>query len=198
MRLLTYFCALSLCLCFSSRVIQADDVKPTGEPARQALSAQSQLAWVSINTGGIAQQSSTNYDAGLSCGQAVSGVSQSTNYRVTFGFWQVGVTSPTDVEEIVTPELPVSFSLSQNYPNPFNPSTVIEFTVPSRGHIELSVYNLLGQRVATLVDEPMNPGVYRAVWYGTDQAGRRVASGIYFYRLKADQFLKTKKMVLLK
>jgi hypothetical protein len=169
-----------------------------GNHSKAAAVSEVQLAWVSINTGGVAHQSSKNYAAGLSCGQAVSGESLSKNYRVTFGFWQAGVTSPTDVEEIVTPELPFTYSLSQNYPNPFNPSTVIEFTVPRRGQIEISVYNLLGQRVTTLIDEPMQPGVYRTVWYGTDQAGRRVASGIYFYRLEAERFVQTKKMVLLK
>ncbi|MFQ6008617.1 MAG: T9SS type A sorting domain-containing protein [Candidatus Zixiibacteriota bacterium] len=178
--------------------IQAKDKASPDAPVQASSASQTQLAWVSINTGGVVQQTSANYVAGLSCGQAVSGVSQSANYIATFGFWQVGVTSPTDVEEIITDLLPTSYSLAQNYPNPFNPSTVIEFTVPRRGHIELSVYNLLGQRVATLVDEPMHPGVYRAVWYGTDQAGQRVASGIYFYRLKAEQFVQTKKMVLLK
>jgi len=163
-----------------------------------AAAAQAQLEWLSINTGGVTEQSSTNFAAGLACGQAVSGVSQSTNYKVTFGFWQVGVTSPTDVEEIVTEELPTTYGLSQNYPNPFNPSTVIEFTVPQRSNVELSVYNLLGQRVVTLVDEPMSQGTYRAVWYGQDESGHDVATGIYFYRLLAGEFAATKKMVLLK
>ena len=156
------------------------------------------LAWISINSGGVTEQSSTNFAAGLSCGQTVSGVSQSANYRVNFGFWQTGVTAPTDVQEIVTEEMPTTYSLSQNYPNPFNPSTVIEFTVPHRSHVELSVYNLLGQRVVNLVDEPMSQGTYRTVWYGRDESGHYVATGIYFYRLLAGEFEESKKMVLLK
>ena len=160
--------------------------------------AQVQLAWISINSGGATEQSSTNFAAGLSCGQTVSGVSQSTNFKVNFGFWQTGVTAPTDVQEIVTEEMPTTYSLSQNYPNPFNPSTVIEFTVPHRSHVELSVYNLLGQRVVTLVDEPMSQGTYRTVWYGRDESGHYVATGIYFYRLLAGDFTETRKMVLLK
>jgi hypothetical protein len=163
-----------------------------------ASRAQTQLAWISINSGGVTEQSSANFSAGLSIGQVVSGSSQSTNFKVTFGFWQEGVTSPTDVEEILGAELPTTFSLFQNYPNPFNPSTVIEFTVPQRSHVVVEVYNLLGQRVVTLVDEPMSPGVYQTVWYGTDQSGSPVGSGIYFYRLKTDRFVATRKMLLLK
>jgi len=157
---------------------------------------QVQQPWISINSGGLTEQSSTNYIAGLSCGQTVSGISQSTNYKVNFGFWQVKIS--TDVQEIPTAELPSTYSLAQNYPNPFNPSTVIEFTVPVRGDVRVSVYNLLGQRVATLVNQPMSPGTYRTDWNGRDEAGNPVASGIYFYRLEAEQFLKTRKMILLK
>jgi len=198
MKLRLYICGLAVMLCFVSGVSMADNNK-SSEIANVAGSpAQFQLAWLSINTGGATEQSSTNFSAGLSCGQAVSGVSLSTNYKVNFGFWQTGVTAPTDVQEIVTEELPTTYSLSQNYPNPFNPSTVIEFTVPHRSHVELSVYNLLGQRVVILVDEPMSQGAYRTLWYGRDESGHYVATGIYFYRLLAGDFVATKKMVLLK
>jgi len=156
------------------------------------------LGWLSINSGGATEQSSTNFAAGLSCGQPVSGRCQSSNFQVNFGFWQTGVTAPTDVQEIVTEELPTTYSLSQNYPNPFNPSTVVEFTVPHRSHVELSIYNLLGQRVVTLVDQPMSQGTYRTTWDGRDDSGGRVASGVYFYRLEAEHFVEVKKMVLLK
>ncbi len=160
-------------------------------------STQFELAWLTINQGGSAQQSSTNYGAGISCGQVVSGTSQSTNYRVTFGFWQLGVTA-TGVEEVPTPELPASFSLMQNYPNPFNPTTVIEFTVPQRCKVELVIYNLLGEKVTTLVSQDMPTGKYRVSWDGKNESGKEVASGVYFYKLKAGDFTATKKMVLLK
>lgn len=159
---------------------------------------QVQLPWISINSGGVCWQSSTSYVACLTIGQTVSGPSQSTNYKVNFGFCQVGIKVGTDVQEIPTSELPSTYSLAQNYPNPFNPSTAIEFTVPVRGDVRVSVYNLLGQRVATLVDQPMSPGTYRTDWNGRDEAGNPVASGIYFYRLEAEQFLETRKMMLLK
>jgi hypothetical protein len=99
---------------------------------------------------------------------------------------------------------PVAFELGQNYPNPFNPSTTIKFTLPSLGDgggalpTSLKIYNVLGEVVRTLVDEPMAPGVHHEVWDGRDDQGSRVASGIYFYRLRTGDFVQTKKMVLMK
>ena len=178
---------------------QASSIEASRAPSTPGSASQVQLVWLSVNSGGLTEQSSTNFTAGLSCGQTCSGAGQSTNFKVNFGFWQVGVTSLSlDMQEIVAEVLPTTYSLSQNYPNPFNPSTVIEFTVPHRSHVRLSIHNLLGQRVAALVDESMSPGVYQTAWHGCDEAGNQVASGIYFYRLQADQFVEAKKMVLLK
>jgi flagellar hook assembly protein FlgD len=92
----------------------------------------------------------------------------------------------------------MKFSLQQNHPNPFNPATMIEFSLPRKGQVELSIYNLLGQRVRVLMDESKPAGMYSAVWDGRDANGREVASGIYFYRLRAGENLATKKMLLLK
>jgi hypothetical protein len=94
--------------------------------------------------------------------------------------------------------LPTSFALSQNYPNPFNPTTEINFDVPTRSYVNLAVYNVLGQKVNTLVNEELAPGPYTADWDGTAADGTPVASGIYFYRMEADNFVQTKKMMLLK
>jgi hypothetical protein len=102
------------------------------------------------------------------------------------------------------PSIPVAFELSQNYPNPFNPSTTIKFTLPSRqdggGELAttLKIYNVLGEVVKTLADEPMAPGTHHIIWDGKDDQGTQVASGIYFYRLRAGDFQDTKKMVLMK
>lgn len=100
--------------------------------------------------------------------------------------------------------VPQAFELSQNYPNPFNPTTTIKFTLPARGDggatlpATLKIYNVLGEMVRTLVDEPMSPGVHQRLWDGKDGQGNEVASGVYFYRLKAGEYSETKKMVLLK
>lgn len=98
----------------------------------------------------------------------------------------------TPVEE--TPvELPASFALRQNYPNPFNPSTIISFDLPTKTVVTLDVFNVLGQRVATLIDEELPAGSHRITF-----DGNRFASGIYLYRLKTDNFAQTRKMVLVK
>jgi hypothetical protein len=93
---------------------------------------------------------------------------------------------------------PQTFRLAQNYPNPFNPTTSISYTLPRDVHVRLCVYNVLGQKVAQLVDEPQTAG-YKTVWWnGTGQHGDQVASGVYFYRLEAEQFSEVRKMMLVK
>jgi hypothetical protein len=94
--------------------------------------------------------------------------------------------------------LPSEFHLDQNYPNPFNPITTIEYSVPSVTHVNLSVYNALGQVTATLVNETQAPGHYVATWDGASDGANRAASGVYFYHLKAGDFSESKSMVLLK
>lgn len=97
-----------------------------------------------------------------------------------------------------TAALPTSFELSQNVPNPFNPTTQIKFALPKAGQVNLVVYNVLGQQVTNLVDGYMNAGYQTVTWDGTDYSGSSVASGVYFYKLKAEEFTATKKMLLLK
>jgi len=96
--------------------------------------------------------------------------------------------------------LPQAFSLSQNIPNPFNPSTTIGFTVAEGPavHVGLKIYGIRGRLVRTLVDEDRKAGAYTVFWNGTDAMGHQVASGVYFYRMSAGEFMQTRKMVLLK
>ncbi|MCH7772161.1 MAG: T9SS type A sorting domain-containing protein [Bacteroidetes bacterium] len=99
--------------------------------------------------------------------------------------------------------IPTEFILSQNYPNPFNPSTTIEFSVPVNSNVKLTIYNLLGQEVSTLVSEELSAGNYSVIWNGTDTNGLQVSSGVYLYKMKANgyngtPFSQTKKMILLK
>ena len=94
--------------------------------------------------------------------------------------------------------VPSEFALNQNHPNPFNPETHIGYQLPQASDVSLTIYNLLGQQVRHLVNEPQAAGIYRVSWNGQDALGRSVASGIYFYHLKADQFSQTKMMILLK
>jgi len=96
------------------------------------------------------------------------------------------------------PELPKEFALYQNYPNPFNPITTIRYDLPKIGKVSLRVYDLLGQEVATLVDETQEAGYKSVRWNSTNHAGNFVASGVYFYRLEVGQFVDIKKLMVIK
>ncbi len=96
--------------------------------------------------------------------------------------------------------LPETYTLSQNYPNPFNPETELNYSLPIGGEVKLVIYNLLGQQIATLVDEFQPSGNYTAKWNGRTDFGRLLSSGVYFYKMSVDdgKFTETKKMLLLK
>lgn len=101
--------------------------------------------------------------------------------------------SELSVDEFVSSITPSVFDLKQNYPNPFNPSTTIEYAVPQKSYVKLSVFNLLGKEVATLVDGIKEKGVYR---YYFDASN--LPAGVYFYKLEAEQSVITRKMILIK
>ena len=123
----------------------------------------------------------------------------------------IDTTTSVDLDEEQKPSI---FTLFQNYPNPFNPITIIQYAVSGRQmkaadggrptvdnsstRTTLNIYNILGQKVRTLVDEPKRAGSYEVIWDGKDDRGKDVASGIYFYKLTAGSYQKIRKMVLLK
>jgi hypothetical protein len=131
-------------------------------------------------------------------------IDKNRNIFVTGGsnsaFVTIKYSQPNSIKKIST-EVPSEFNLSQNYPNPFNPSTKIKFDIPdfplmkgARGmSVRLTIYDLLGREVATLVHEPLQPGTYEVEFDGTNYP-----SGVYFYRLTAGNYTNTKKLVLLK
>ena len=114
--------------------------------------------------------------------------------------FSLGITTSVSGRQAV----PQAYALQQNYPNPFNPSTRISFSLPQAGAVTLSVFNLLGQEVTTLVNGPMTAGTHETVWDGRDAAGRVLSSGVYFYRIQVKgldggaAYAAMRKMVLLK
>jgi FlgD Ig-like domain len=98
----------------------------------------------------------------------------------------------------VNEDLPKSFTVFQNFPNPFNPSTTIRYQLPKRLRVELKIYNSLGQEVRSLVKEVQQAGEKSVVWDGRNEFGKAVASGIYLYRIKAADFVQSRKMILLR
>ena len=116
------------------------------------------------------------------------------------GSWDIFIaklgSGVTGIEEEFA--LPRSFNLSQNYPNPFNPRTTIRYNLPRASHVLLSIYNILGQEIATLVNAKQIPGEKSVVWDSRDRFGRGVSSGIYIYQIQAGDYSKSRKMVLLR
>ncbi len=107
-----------------------------------------------------------------------------------------GIASGIDESDLSN--IPTSFELEQNFPNPFNPTTSIKFGLPTKSHVSITVYNLLGQEITSLVNEELSAGTHTTEWNGRDKSNTEVASGIYFYKLIAGDFVDTKKMMLVK
>ena len=107
-------------------------------------------------------------------------------------------TPTTSVDEPFTPDFPKTFVLFQNYPNPFNPSTTIQFDLPRRSEVRLSIYNINGQLVRTLIDRKFDAGSYSVLWDGRDERGRQATSGLFVTRMKAGEFVQHSKMLLIK
>ncbi len=104
----------------------------------------------------------------------------------------------TSVDETTQLDVPTVFSLRQNYPNPFNPTTVIEFSIPETGHINLTIYNIMGQKVRELVSDNFRAGTHTIIWDGKDDSGNTVSSGIYISKLVSGKHEATGRMLLIK
>lgn len=119
------------------------------------------------------------------------------NPKYVVGLLQRTITTLTGVD-FDNPELPATFELAQNFPNPFNPSTTIKYRVPLSGNVTITIYNSIGQVVAQLINSNHTPGNYTIEWNGTDKTGNLVSSGIYLYRMSANNYTEVKKMLLVK
>ncbi len=140
----------------------------------------------------------------------VEGLQENTNY-----YWRVKSTSANGTVSDYSPvgifntngvtgvnneggELPSKFEVMQNYPNPFNPTTTIKYQLPKATHVTITVFNILGREIATLVSGNVEAGYHSVVWNGKDNAGYNVNSGVYFYRVATSSNVVVKKMLLLK
>ncbi len=129
----------------------------------------------------------TNYSFWLKALLSDGSLSESTNV----------VSWPTNVNNNDS-DIPYLVHLEDNYPNPFNPETTISFYIPTSGNLSLDIFNLRGQKIKSLVNEHKNAGQHKIVWDGRDDNNKRLASGIYLYKLKSGNYTRSKKMILLK
>ena len=127
--------------------------------------------------------------------------------------WSAGIFSPKSADQYASivysssevstkvatnPVVVRDYQLDQNYPNPFNPSTRISFSLPQNAYVSLVVYNMLGQRVKTLMDQSLSMGVHQVQWDGTNDSGQTVTNGLYFYTLRSELGVQTCKMMFMK
>ena len=153
-----------------------------GTPSGVILFINNGTSWTKVGTG---------FPAGAVYGLAIS---DSYLFAATqSGVWRRPLSEMITSADVQTTNPPVDFGLQPNYPNPFNPSTTIRYGLPSRSHVTLTVFNTLGQQVATIVQGEQEAGFHEAVF---DASG--LASGVYLYRLQAGDFVQTKRLLLLR
>ncbi len=163
------------------------------------LTAQSsQVNWSAFSSG-FNVSNSANSVTISAAGQSFTGISSNGSSKVISGFLAYSSTIVTDVsdeQEII----PTVFKLNQNYPNPFNPSTIINYQIPEQSFVSLKIYDILGKKVATLLNEEKLAGSYNVVFNASS-----ISSGVYFYTIEATpnggqkgSFFQTRKMILLR
>ena len=94
--------------------------------------------------------------------------------------------------------IPKSFALHQNYPNPFNPITTLRYDLPEDGYVYITIYDIMGREIRTLVNTTQDAGFKSVIWDATNDYGNPVSAGVYLYQIQAGEFVQTRKMVLLK
>jgi len=112
--------------------------------------------------------------------------------------WLIKTDSDGVVEIASTFNLPATYNIHQNYPNPFNPITTLRYDLPEHSYVNVTVYDMLGTQVKTLINQTQDAGFKSVIWDATNDYGKPVSAGVYLYQIQAGEFVQTKKMVLLK
>lgn len=146
----------------------------------------------SVFSNGVTEVSNGKHQLAGTVGQAVAGKSKNSTFSSFAGFWYQNIDLFTEVKETEA-VIPKEFQLYQNFPNPFNPTTTIQFSLPKKAKVLMTLYDILGREVTTLVNEEREAGIHQVVFDATE-----LSSGIYFYRIQADQFHQIKKLMLVK
>lgn len=146
----------------------------------------------SVFGNGSSSVANSDYRLVSTVGQAEIGTTKNMSYVNHVGFWYQAGNLVTSIEQ-ATEQLPKEFRLNQNHPNPFNPTTTICFALPRPSSVKLTLFDILGREVAILVDEKFQPGEYNVVL-----DAKSLTSGVYVYRIDAEEFKDIKKLMILK
>ena len=123
------------------------------------------------------------------------------NSNITIGYTIYGIDQEiisSGMKYVELKAVPEQYALHYNYPNPFNPVTTMLYDLPEAGYTRLIIYDVLGRQIHTLVDQVMDAGYYKMQWDGRNSMGKMVSGGIYFYQIQTNDFIRTRKMLLLK
>jgi hypothetical protein len=165
-----------------------------GQAPAEIVESESYVLRSTVFVSAGAAASSASYGSNGTMGQPHPvGLLGGSNFEMYAGFWNWTVPVTTDAEET-----PLVFKLAQNYPNPFNPVTTIDYSIPGKTNVDLTIYDVSGRKVRTLVRGKHLPGGYSAIWDGRNDGGRPVATGVYFYRLTTGRDSSVRKMVILR
>lgn len=187
----------SVSLKFDPQYLQVTGVEPGplfGNSGQGFLAHKEEGGFVQIDQAVLGMDRTVDYSGNLAAVRfraVQSGEARVTIENGTLRDGENSALTPALHNEVV--DLPTTFALAQNYPNPFNPVTTIKYQVASPVHVELAIFNVIGEKVATLVNEVQEPGFYRVAWNANT-----VASGAYFYVLRAGEFTSIKRMMLVK
>jgi hypothetical protein len=143
-----------------------------------------------------------NIDEGAQYGDSISLFINNVQLPIIFNFETkdqvVNISDQITKIDNISTKPPNTFALKQNYPNPFNPTCNINYQVPKSSKVKITVYNVLGEKISVLFDDSKNPGYYQLKWDGKNKHGNTCATGIYFYKMEAGDYIKTKKMILIR
>lgn len=156
------------------------------------VNAQYTLRNSTFSNGVAISTDSITFNSQSTTGQGLIGISENNANSIYSGFFYSGWNIMTNLDNLSS-DLPVKFELFQNYPNPFNPATSIKFALPKTSKVKIDVFNILGEHVSTILNVKKAAG-YHVIQFNANQ----FASGVYLYTIKADQYYKVKKMVLVK
>ena len=185
--IILFFMVLFFSMALNAKETLSNDT-PSDTSSRDLKKAQANFLmakWV-IGSGGVMGASAAGYRHSATAGEAFIGGMHTDKYVLLSGFWASHIGFPVFVAQEPSETLPTVLQLHQNYPNPFNPQTSIAYDLPEPAIMTIEIFNLMGQKIRTIVDSQLQgPGVIAVTWDGCDDQGEQMGTGAYIYRMTA-------------